>query len=76
MVERGARQPRRRDQRSRADRNRSDVEELQVRVRRRRAVERRAESAFAATDTERGDEMFIAMADRSAAQILDFDGHP
>ena len=32
--------------------------------------------AFAATDTERGDEMFIAMADRSAAQILDFDGQP
>lgn len=32
--------------------------------------------AFAATDTERGDEMFIAMADRSAAQILDFGGSP
>ena len=32
--------------------------------------------AFAATETERGDEMFIAMADRSAAQILDHGGHP
>ena len=32
--------------------------------------------AFAATATERGDEMFIAMADRSTAQILDHGGHP
>ncbi|MXW61201.1 MAG: phosphotransferase [Acidimicrobiaceae bacterium] len=32
--------------------------------------------AFAATDTERGDEMFIVMADRSAAQILDQGGRP
>ncbi|MCY3851583.1 MAG: phosphotransferase [Acidimicrobiaceae bacterium] len=32
--------------------------------------------AFAATDTERGDEMFISMADRSTAQILDQGGHP
>ncbi len=32
--------------------------------------------AFAATDTERGDEMFITMADRSTAQILDYGGHP
>lgn len=32
--------------------------------------------AFAATETERGDAMFIAMADRSAAQILDHGGHP